>query len=277
MTEQPGAGSRRPLDESAAETLRAALGERWPRVDVVAETESTNADLLADPSAPDRTVRVAEHQSAGRGRLDRSWVSPAGAGLTFSVLLRPTAPVATWGWLPLLAGVALAEAVRERTGVAAALKWPNDLLAGRAGDDPAGFGKAAGILAQSTGDAVVVGIGLNVSTAAEELPVPTATSLAVCGATALDRIDLLVAVLSRLDARFAQWCDVDGDAGACGLAAAYRDACATLGREVAVSATDGTALHGRAVDVDELGRLVVDTADGPRVVGAGDVEHVRPT
>ncbi len=89
---------RPPID---ADALRAALGERWPRTEVVAEAESTNADLLADEHAPDRAVLVAEHQRSGRGRLDRSWTSPPRAGLTFSVVLRPAAPVRTWGWLPL--------------------------------------------------------------------------------------------------------------------------------------------------------------------------------
>lgn len=266
--------ARTPLD---AEALRAALGPRWSRVEVVAETASTNADLLADPGAPDRSVLVAENQVAGRGRLDRSWVSTPGAGLTFSVLVRPTAPVARWGWLPLLAGMALAEAVATTTGVATALKWPNDLLARPAGAGGDAAGKAAGILAQSAGDAVVVGIGLNVSTTQAELPVPTATSLALCGAAGTDRTDLLVALLSRLDARLAQWDDVAGDAAACGLADAYRAACATLGRDVAVSGVDGATVRGRAVDVDEHGRLVLQTPDGTRVVGAGDVEHVRPS
>ena len=95
---------RLPLDVSR---LQDALGSRWARVAVVEETASTNADLLADASAPDRSLLAAEHQVAGRGRFDRRWESPARAGLTFSVLVRPTVPVATWGWLPLLAGLAL--------------------------------------------------------------------------------------------------------------------------------------------------------------------------
>lgn len=264
--------SRGPLD---ADALAALAGERWSRVAVVDETESTNADLLADPGAPDRSVLVAEHQSAGRGRLNRTWVCPPRAGLTFSVLLRPTVPLAHWGWLPLLAGVALHEAVRSGTNVGAALKWPNDLLVGTDGD-PAAYSKAAGILAQTSGDAVVIGIGLNVSTAADELPVPGATSLALCGAAQVDRTALLGAVLERLDARYAQWSDVGGDAEACGLAEAYRAACATVGQHVAVTATDGRVVRGTAVGIDLAGRLRVDVGGGEEVIGAGDVEHVRP-
>jgi BirA family biotin operon repressor/biotin-[acetyl-CoA-carboxylase] ligase len=213
---------------------------------------------------------VAEHQTSGRGRFDRVWTSPPRAGLTFSVLLRPDVPLLMWGWLPLLAGVALAEAVRETAAVETSLKWPNDLLAGRDGR------KAAGILVQTAGDAAVVGIGLNVSTTADELPIETATSLAVQGAATLDRTDLLAAILTRIDARAAQWTDCGGDADACGLAEAYRDVCGTIGASVRVTVADGKVVEGQAVDVDAGGRLVVRTSSGERTVGAGDVEHLRP-
>ena len=258
---------RAPLDPAR---LQDALAARWARVAVVEETASTNADLLADPAAPDRSVLVAEHQAAGRGRFDRRWESPARAGLTFSVLLRPTVPLVNWGWLPLLAGLGLHEAVTEHTGLATSVKWPNDLLA-----HPDG-GKLAGILAQSAGDAVVVGIGLNVTTTADELPVDTATSLALAGAGDVDRTELLAAILRRIDARVAQWTDCRGDAAACGLSAAYRSACSTIGRPVRVTLTEDRELRGEAVDVDEMGRLVLRTGEGDQFVGAGDVEHLRP-
>jgi BirA family biotin operon repressor/biotin-[acetyl-CoA-carboxylase] ligase len=250
--------------------LRDALGPRWARVEVVDETASTNADLLAEAAAPDRAVRAAEYQLAGRGRFDRRWSSPPRAGLTFSVLLRPTVPVVHWGWLPLLAGFALHEAVTDTTGVATALKWPNDLLAAPGG------GKLAGILAQSSGDVVVIGIGVNVDTTADELPVEGATSIFLAGDERVDRTELLAAILRRLDARIAQWTECRGDAAACGLAAAYRAACSTIGRSVRVSLADGHQLRGTAVDVDEVGRLVVRTGEGDRPVGAGDVEHLQP-
>jgi BirA family biotin operon repressor/biotin-[acetyl-CoA-carboxylase] ligase len=258
---------RRPVD---ADALRAAVGTRWPRIEVVDETESTNSDLMRDTAAPDRSVLVAEHQASGRGRLDRRWESPARAGLTFSVVLRPVAPIPTWGWLPLLAGVALHDAVRAETALELALKWPNDLLCGPSED------KAAGILAQTSGEAVVVGIGLNVSTTRDELVVPTATSLELCGARAVDRTALLAAILRQIDARAAQWTDVGGDAEACGLAADYRAACATLGRQVSVTTTSGTAVTGEARGIDSDGRLQVDVGGRVEVIGAGDVEHLRP-
>lgn len=258
---------RRALDLAR---LRAALDARWSRIDVVAETASTNADLLADPNAADRSALAAEHQQAGKGRFDRTWSSPARAGLTFSTLLRPTVPIQHWGWLPLLAGVALHEAVTETTALPTSLKWPNDLLADSDGR------KLAGVLAQTSGPAVVVGIGINVDTTAAELPVDTATSLVLAGAEDVDRTDLLIAILNRLDARYAQWSDCLGDAAACGLAADYRDACATIGRPVRVTMADGSTVDGEASGVDEIGRLVLATRDGEQAIGAGDVEHLRP-
>ncbi len=267
---QPVEQSRRPLD---ADAMTARLAGRW-LVETVAETGSTNADLLAAAAtgAPAGTVLVAELQSGGRGRLGRSWSSPAGAGLTCSVLLRPAPPVPTWGWLPLLTGLALSRAL----GSAARLKWPNDVLFG------AGGGKVAGILVQS-GDsarggagAVVVGVGLNVSTGRDELPVQTATSLLLEGHRELDRAELLVAFLSRFDGLYTGWQAHGGDALASGLAEGYRAGCATLGTEVSVELGNRTLL-GTAVDVDVDGRLLVRPVDGgtPVAIAAGDVTHVR--
>lgn len=258
---------RPPVDGAA---LRAALGGRWAQVVVVDVAESTNSELLRDEAAPDRSVLVAEHQIAGRGRLDRSWVSPPRAGLTFSVLLRPTAPISTWGWLPLLTGVALHDAVAAVTGLDVTLKWPNDLLCGRS------EAKVAGILAQTRDRVVVVGIGLNVSTTREELPVGTATSLELCGARGVDRTELLGAILNQLDALVTRWSDAGGDAERCGLAAAYRATCATLGRQVSVTTTASEVVKGRARGIDVDGRLEIVAGGRIEAIGAGDVEHLRP-
>ena len=258
--------NRAPLD---AATLQAGLEPPWTQLTVVDETASTNADLLAQAgTAADGVVLVAEHQSAGRGRLERSWTSPPRSGLTFSALVRPGSPLATWGWLPLLAGVAVCDAVTA-SGVKAALKWPNDLLVG--GEQR----KAAGILVQVANEAAVIGIGLNVSTTAEELPVPTAASLATEGA-AVDRTALLASILAELGRQYARWQASRGDAWACGLAADYHDRCATLGQDVSVTTADGGSFSGVASGIDAEGRLRI-TADGAEhVVAAGDIEHIRP-
>jgi BirA family biotin operon repressor/biotin-[acetyl-CoA-carboxylase] ligase len=255
----------------------------WTRLDLRAETGSTNADAAeaARRGEPEGLVVVAEQQVAGRGRRDRQWVSPPRAGLTVSVLLRPgradeakgwaPAPTGMFGWLPLLAGVALLEAVQRVAEVEASLKWPNDLLVGEA--------KCAGILAEAAGDAVVVGLGLNVSTRAEELPATTglpATSLRLAGASATDRDPLLRALLRGLADWYAGWREADGDAELSGLLAAYRRGCSTIGRDVRVLLPAGDVLTGRAVSVDADGQLVVRTADDrDHRVSAGDILHVR--
>jgi BirA family transcriptional regulator, biotin operon repressor / biotin---[acetyl-CoA-carboxylase] ligase len=245
-------------------------GGFWRDVRVVARTGSTNADLLAEAAgaAPEGVVLAAEAQSAGRGRMGRSWVSPPGAALTFSVLLRPVrVPPARWGWVPLLAGVAVARSLRAQARVDAGLKWPNDVLAGGA--------KLAGILAEQSGGAIVVGAGINVSAGRDELPGPGATSLALQGASCLDRGQLLAGLLAELERWYLTWAGELGDADASGLRAEYLRRCQTLGRQVRVTMPGGRVVTGVATDVDPEGRLVVSTADGRVPVSAGDVVHVR--
>ncbi len=281
--------SRPPLAARALQRALVVPGGFWRQLDVVAETGSTNADVVraAGAGAGEGLVVVAEQQVAGRGRRDRQWVSPPRAGLTLSVLLRPgaadagrgwaPAPQRTWGWLPLLTGVALLEAVRRVSDLDVALKWPNDLLVSPAEDRS--YGKAAGILAEASGDAVVVGIGLNVSTKAAELP-PTngfpATSLLVAGATDTDRDPLLRALLRGVAQWYLGWREAGGDAEMCGLLTAYRRECSTIGRDVRVLLPGGGELLGAVTDVDGEGQLVIRSADGAENrVSAGDVLHVR--
>jgi BirA family biotin operon repressor/biotin-[acetyl-CoA-carboxylase] ligase len=259
--------------------LRAeALGGLWTAVDVVASTGSTNVDLLArvagDAGGPEGQVLVAEEQTAGRGRLGRSWSSVPGASLTFSVLLRPaTVPAARRGWLTLLAGVAVASAVRSVGCVDVVLKWPNDVLAGDR--------KLAGILAEQSPDgaAVVIGTGLNVAAVPGEIPVSAtglaATSLRAEGAT-VSREDLLLGILDRLEHWYAAF-RADPDPERSGLLDAYRALCETLGRTVRVEMPAGRVLTGVARDIDAEGRLLVAEGPGDSVtpVSAGDVVHVR--
>jgi len=256
----------------------------YTSIQVVEQTGSTNADLLAAArsGAPAGKVLVAEEQTAGRGRLDRSWQSEPGASLTFSVLLRPAGvPVSARGWLPLLAGVATVSALRAQTGLEVSLKWPNDVLAGAAGSaagaSATAGGKLAGILTEQAGDAVVVGIGLNVSETESELPPGPATSLWLAGAAGPDRQSILVALLSELEHWYLRWSGGPrpGDAEACGLRASYLRSCATIGRDVRVEMPGGKVLTGRASDVDEVGRLLVAADDGVHAISAGDVVHVR--
>jgi BirA family transcriptional regulator, biotin operon repressor / biotin---[acetyl-CoA-carboxylase] ligase len=276
-----GEGSSRP--PWRADKLRAALADGpagpggssglWTSVRVVASTGSTNADLLAR-GGPEGQVLVAEEQTAGRGRAGRTWVSQPGASLTFSVVLRPASvPPSARGWLPLLTGVAVAAGVRSAAGVEARLKWPNDVLAGDR--------KLAGILAEQSpdGEAVVVGVGLNVATSESALPVSPsglpATSLLVEGAD-VGREALLAEILRSLEHWYVGF-SADPDPVRSGLLAEYRAACATLGRQVRVELPAGRVLAGRAEDVDASGRLLVRPpgAASATAVSAGDVVHLR--
>jgi BirA family biotin operon repressor/biotin-[acetyl-CoA-carboxylase] ligase len=253
-----------------ASVVRAACaGGLWTSVEIVRRTRSTNADLLAR-GGPEGQVLVAEEQTAGRGRMGRSWVSHPGASLTFSVLIRPLpVPPARRGWLPLLTGVAIATAVRSVAAVEATLKWPNDVLAGDR--------KLAGILAEQSGQAVVLGIGVNVSAPADALPASPgglpATSLLAEGAD-VAREALLIEALRKLEELYLSF-RADPDPARSGLLTSYRTLCATLGRQVRVELPGDRSAAGVAEDVDTEGRLLIRQAGTTTPVSAGDVIHLR--
>jgi BirA family transcriptional regulator, biotin operon repressor / biotin---[acetyl-CoA-carboxylase] ligase len=269
--------ARSPLSGEALARQIVRRGGLWGEVSVVARTGSTNADLVAAArdGAREGAVLVAEEQTAGRGRMGRSWLSPPRAALTFSVLLRPAdVPAARRGWLPLLTGVAVATAIRQVSALDATLKWPNDVLLRS--------GKLAGILAEQSGDAVVVGIGVNVSTTRYELPAPAAsslpaTSLRLEGSPSLNRELLVGRMLDEIERWYLAWRGTDpaGDAQASGLCAAYVRLCSTIGRDVRAELPGRAATSGLATGIDEDGRLVVRTAAGDVAIGAGDIRHVR--
>lgn len=248
-----------PLSRSAVPDLR-----------VVESSASTNSDLLAlaaDPAVASFTALLTLDQTAGRGRLDRSWVAPAGTAVALSVLVRDALASPLASWLPLLAGLTLAEALDDVAPGRVAVKWPNDLLIeGR---------KVCGILIEVApgGRDVVIGSGLNVAQSAEQLPVETATSLALAGIE-LDpgQLDtVLASYLTRLR----------NELEAPGPVSRVRDRvvarCATVGLRVRVALADGSDLVGVATGIDESGRLEVQSDGGGAVtVAVGDVTHVRP-
>ncbi|HVQ17447.1 MAG TPA: biotin--[acetyl-CoA-carboxylase] ligase [Actinomycetes bacterium] len=261
---------RPPLHEAS---LRRALITRdslWSQLDVVDSTGSTNADLRAAAltGAPDGTILIAEQQLTGRGRLGRTWSAPARSALTFSVLLRPPdALAAPWGWLPLLAAVAVDDALQRLEVADTGVKWPNDVMLGER--------KLAGVLTErvdsSGGLSVVVGMGINVSLKRQECPTPHATSLSIAGETT-DRDSLIRAVLRALELRYRQWTTASPQE----LRQVYLERSVTLSRAVRVVLPGDEALEGVAVDVDELGRLVVDDGVQQHALAAADVTHVRP-
>jgi BirA family biotin operon repressor/biotin-[acetyl-CoA-carboxylase] ligase len=265
-------GYREPLDAARLTEELPSFGGPWTAIEIVAQTGSTNSDLLewAARGLHEGAVLVAEEQTAGRGRMSRPWVSPPGAALTFSVLLRPEAiPPVRRAWLPLVAGIGTATSIRMLTGLDAGLKWPNDVLIGGR--------KVAGILAEAVGDAVVIGIGVNVSTTPEELPVGPGglppTSLLAEGVP-VGRDLLLIEVLRSLG----QWYKTmsqDPEPQRTGLLAQYHKLSATVGREVRVELPGGQAVSGLATGIDADGQLLVEADGGIYQIAAGDVIHVR--
>lgn len=272
-----------------------------PRLEIVEETGSTNADLAraagGDPDAwPHLSALVARRQLAGRGRSGRTWTTDEHAALTFSIVLRLDRPRQQWGWVPLLAGVAVVQALRAAmpagdgaahlsqapavapgSGVAhevvLGLKWPNDVVHLGGEEVLADWGclrKVGGILGEvlPDGRALVVGIGVNL--VGDRLPVPWAGTAAELGVRT-DPARLAAAIRDRLGALLADW---DAGTDPHDLVAPL---CLTLGTPVRVGRPDGSALEGEAVDLADDGALVVRLADGTdRVVHAGDVTHLRP-
>lgn len=278
-----------PLRPAAVAAALLAPAGPLHRVAVLPRTGSTSTDLAdrvrADPAAwADRALVVADHQEAGRGRAGHTWLTPRGTALTFSLSVRPPAPPEAWGWLPLLTGLGVVRAVRAATGLAAELKWPNDVLV-PGGTELDGWGdrrKVAGLLAEVVptpdGPTVVLGIGVNVAQGPADLPVPSATSLRAAGGRPVSREDLLAgavrAVLGIVDA----WGSAGGDVAAAGLDVAVAGVCATLGARVGGELPGGGALSGTAEGLAADGALLVREDDGVlRTVHAGDVRHLRRT
>lgn len=256
---------------------------RW-QLERVAETGSTNDDVLrrAEAGAPEGLVRVAGHQTAGRGRLDRRWEAPPGASLLLSVLLRPpptAVPLERVHLCTKAVALAALDAVRPWSDAPIGLKWPNDLVV----ETEHGTRKLAGILAESRHEggaltAVVVGIGVNIT-----WPAALPSELADV-AVALNHLraegqpnagidDVLTPFLVALE----RWYGSLLADGGVRLLGAYRETCRTLGRSVRVEQADGTTIEGIAEAIDDDGALVVATAAGSVAVRVGDVVHLRPT
>lgn len=263
--------SRRDLDPTEVAGGLAAAGWRGPQPVLLATVGSTNvaaADLVR-AGEPEGSCVVAEEQTAGRGRLDRTWVSPRGAGLWLSTVVRPgSIPADRWAWLPLIAGLAARDAIRAAARVPVDLKWPNDLIvtAAMCGGS-GGSRKLGGILAEVVDDAVVIGIGINVALSSLELPTPQATSVYAEGGD-IDRTALLVALLPALATRVGQW--RDGDEA---VRADYRQACVTIGRIVEIERPGAPSISGIVAGIDEHGHLMVQDGEFVQMVTVGDVIH----
>ncbi len=240
----------------------------WSPVEWVTSTGSTNADLSARArsGAAEGVARISDEQTSGRGRLARTWVSPAGASLSMSVLLKPSHGPEVWGWLSLLAGMAIADALEALApeGVAVELKWPNDVLIGGR--------KVCGILSERIerpdGAKAVVGMGINLALTADQLPVPHATSLLLAGFDARP-VEVAAGVLTHFERLYRQWQD-DAD-----VRVEYQRRCASIGADLRIVVSETETVSGRGVGVDEFGRLLVADAGRVRAFAVGDVIHAR--
>lgn len=254
---------------------------------VLAETASTNDWLLARAAeSPEFAVVATTSQTSGRGRLGRVWVAPAGQSVAASVLLKPRAvggaplPIDDYGWLPLIAGLAMTRSVAALLPDSrVTLKWPNDVLVDGK--------KVAGLLAEllPTADGVVIGAGVNLTIGRDDLPTPTSTSLSLhsiapgapgSGAPALGDT-VLAGFLEELRALYARFIDAGADAAASGILAEVSENCSSIGQQVRVELPGGDTLQGLAVALDESGRLRVkrDSDATVQAVAAGDVTHLR--
>lgn len=242
------------LDQSR---ISATLSSNYWRVRVLDEVTSTQ-DLLKNELVSSGDCFVAEFQSAGRGRLERKFESPPNVALLFSFYIEPTRST-QWGWIPLLAGIAVAQTLNMETATNSfTTKWPNDV------NSPTG--KICGILCERYGAGIIVGIGVNVSTEPVDLPVPTASSIFIDTGIELDRNNLLVAILNHFDQIFSRW-----NSGA-DLTPTYRALSQTIGLEVSILLPDGQTITGRAIGVDDEGRLILESGD---LISVGDVVHLR--
>lgn len=249
------------------ELLRAALDQaeinrlitRYWRVSVVELTSTTQGDLVQlvrDGKANAGDVIVAEYQSAGRGRLDRSFEAAKGSALLFSFYIEPKRNRDDWGWIPLIAGYCVAKTLHAYD---AKIKWPNDILIkGK---------KVSGLIAEFAGDGVVVGIGINVGMEERELPVDTATSLLLEGAVDLTRNQILCELLEEFEEHFSPW-----DKGVDEVQPLYVQLSETLGKDVRIEYPGGATHLATAESISDTGALVLD--DGTHVQSA-DVIHLR--
>lgn len=285
MTSEPAASSpehdvRHWSDERFLRHLDQVDGVHRGPVVVVESTGSTNADVAdqAVQGAPAGFTVVAHEQVSGRGRLDRQWVSPPGAGVAMSILVRPNVPLSGWGWLPLLAGLGVVAACTD-VGLTVTLKWPNDVVIESIGHDGRlGPRKLGGILVERVegdGTAGVIGIGVNVDLTRDECPTEMATSLRLEGVS-VERELVVVRILDRVMTAVERWAASRGDVHGSGILDSYRSACSTVGQRIRVERPGGVVVTGIAVDIEPSGGLVVDSGDGePLVITAGDVVHVR--
>ncbi len=252
-----------PLSAAALRSALRRIGADAPvRFDEVTASTQETAEALAAAGAPEWTLVGAGHQTAGRGRLGRTWADAPGA-LLVSIVLRPTIRPERAGLITLLAGAAMAEALAELGGLEVACRWPNDLVLPGTADAKVGGILATSVVGEDRILHVVLGIGMNLGAAPEGVPGAEAVS-------GVDAPELLGSFLERFAAGYGR----EGSGLGPAVLERYRRVCATLGRPIRARTIAGEVVEGTAEDVDDLGGLLVRTALGRRVVRFGEVEHL---
>ena len=240
-----------------ADAIAGALESSYWRVSVVDEIDSTQNYLrTSNPKSGD--LITAEYQSAGRGRLDRKFDAKKSSALLFSFYFEPENEVKNLGYLTLLVGASVTETLNEITNNNNfKCKWPNDVLFNQK--------KVAGLLAEKTSSGVIVGVGINVSTSKEALPVAHATSIFLATDIQINRNELLAKILMNLQRDLQEWqSGID-------LTSKYRSLSATIGSQVRIALPDGSSVEAKAVDIDETGSLHLDNG---QLITVGDVIHL---
>ena len=240
-----------------ADAIAGALASSYWRVSVVEEIDSTQNYLrTSNPKSGD--LITAEYQSAGRGRLDRKFDAKKSSALLFSFYFEPENEVKNLGYLTLLVGASVTATLNEITNNDNfKCKWPNDVLFNQK--------KVAGLLAEKTSSGVIVGVGINVSTSKEALPVAHATSIFLATDIQINRNELLAKILMNLQRDLQEWqSGID-------LTSKYRSLSATIGSQVRIALPDGSSVEAKAVDIDETGSLHLDNG---QLITVGDVIHL---
>ena len=248
---------RAPLDEAVIASVTSGYW-RVSVVDLTTSTQTDLAEMVKSNSAKTGDVVATEFQTAGRGRLDRTFDAAPGSALLFSFFIKPNRARSDWGFISHIAALSMQEVISQDHPSQVRLKWPNDILIGEK--------KVAGLLAQSTDVGVIIGIGVNVAMTIDELPVNTATSLLITGSKKIDRNLILGEFLNRFQVNFEMW-----ENGA-DLVERYIAVCVTLGRKVQVEVVGRENRIGQAISINSVGALVLD--DGFEV-NVGDVVHLR--
>ncbi|OLO18380.1 biotin--[acetyl-CoA-carboxylase] ligase [Bacillus licheniformis] len=242
------------------------MGQTIHFQDVVSSTQKI-AHELANNGAPEGTIIVADKQTEGRGRMARAWHSPEGNGIWMSIILRPEIPVQKTPQLTLLAAVAIVQAIEEQTGIAAEIKWPNDILINGK--------KVVGILTELQAEAdqvhsVIVGTGINVNQLAADFPEElqeTATSLRLASGEKIDRAALVQTIMSTFEKRYEDYLAYGFEP----IKLLWESYALTLNRELTARTLNGT-FHGKALGIDEEGVLILETSDGIKKIYSADID-----